>query len=82
MKVRAKEHGQYKGRFYEPGQIFEIENGTYPVYAVDDYSRPLMKDGKQVITEQRPHLEHWMEKLVEEEKPQGFTGRILHGSEK
>ena len=63
MKVRAKEHGQYKGRLYEPGQVFEIEDGTYPIYQVDDYSRPVLKDGKPVIQGTHPHLEHWMEKI-------------------
>ena len=78
MKVRAKEHGQYKGRPYEPGQVFEIEDGTYPVYAVDDYSRPVLKDGKPVVVENRPYLEHWMEKVESEPIP-GFMGRIFHG---
>lgn len=78
MKVRAKEAGQYKGRMYEPGQVFDIEDGTYPVHAVDNHSRPILKEGKPTIVAHRPHLEHWMEKLEKEDQP-GFMGRIFHG---
>ena len=80
MKVRAKEYGQYKGRMYEPGQEFEIEDGTYPLHAVDDQSRPILKDGKPVVSGTHSHLEHWMEKVEEvSEKPQSFMGRVFHG---
>lgn len=72
MKVRAKEPGQYKGRHYDIGSVFDIEDGTYPVFEVDDYSRPILEDGKPVIREQRPHLEHWMEKIDSEPKKKGW----------
>lgn len=66
MKVRAKEHGQYKGRMYERGEVFEIENGTYPVFEVDSNSVIVKdKNGKPVVRENRPHLERWMEEINE-----------------
>ena len=68
MKVRAKETGQYKGRLYERGTEFEIEDKTYPVYEIDDRSNKVLKDGKPVVVEHRPHLEHWMEPIEKEKK--------------
>lgn len=64
IRVRAKQHGQYKGVMYNPGDIFEIEDTTYPIYEVDGNSH-VVKDekGEPKILSEKHHLEHWMEKV-------------------
>lgn len=69
MKVRAKQTGQYKGVVYHPGDIFEIEDGSFPQHQVDDRSNIVRdKDGVPVVVEIKSHLEDWMEQ-VEPVKP-------------
>ena len=72
MKVRAKQYGQYKGRLYEPGQEFIIEDGTYEVHSLDAMGNILMENGKPKVISTRSHLEHWMEKVADSTSKKGY----------
>ena len=86
MKVRAKAVGQYNGRTYERGDVFEIEDKEHPIYKHDPVHGGIVKDesGKSVIEGHRPALAHWMEELDEkgEKSPASHKSAEAHSEKK
>lgn len=64
MKVRARSMGQYKGRMYQRGEVFEIDDGMIKVQKINPNGAPAFDgNGDPVISHEKSHLAKWMQQI-------------------